>query len=109
MKTERLALANQLIGILVPRVKMHGIRVAARGASPGYWTLEANGIIVSLAENVLLLPSDPTTSSLLDIWPIGQRKVFSARWQPARPWIPAEVVCLRPGGWLAQFGCNLCG
>jgi hypothetical protein len=49
---------------------------------------------VILIENVLLLPTQGSLKTVLDIWPAGGRKVFSANWDPL------EINCFHPGGWV---------
>lgn len=68
------------------------------------WSFERTGFTLIYAENVLLYPDDDDISNLLDVWPIGQRKVFSASWKPKKPWLPPRVVVCRAGEWPKLLG-----
>lgn len=100
----RLEFARFAIDTIAPRVRAEGVYQPATAHAPGYWTLEENGLLILLAGNALLLPTDRSTASLLDIWPVQQRKIFSVSWHPAQPWLPPRVACLRRGDWMARLG-----
>ena len=101
---DRLALANEIIQKVVPQVRELGQRTPHAATAPGCLTLELAGLTIQLAEQILLLPSDKALSALLDIWPLGGKKVLSIRWVPERPWEPPQIVCLKPGDWIGALG-----
>jgi hypothetical protein len=100
---EKLRIARRLIGSVAPEVRRRGWHQPAHPSRPSMWTHERDGLTLILAENVLLFPEGSDTFSLLDIWPIAGRKVFSAAWKPSKPWFPPDVSCCKPGAWLERL------
>lgn len=100
----RLELARFAIAHLAPRVKAEGIYQCATHHGPAFWTLQLTDLRISLASNALLLPTDSSTSNVLDIWPESGRKIFSVSWYPEAPWIPPRVSCCRAGEWMRKVG-----
>jgi hypothetical protein len=106
---EKLVIARAVIRSIAPEVRARGWHQPANAHRPSTWSYERNGLSLSLSENVLLLPEDPDVFSLLDVWPIGARKVFSVAWQPGKPWLPPNVSCCKQGDWLRRLGLDLSG
>ncbi len=104
VRHDRLAIARTAIEVLVPLLRSEGEYHPAEAGIPSRWTLQWQGLQVSLVGQVLLLPDDDAQSSLLDIWPPRGQKVLSVRWMPSQPWLPPQVVTFRPGEWLTAFG-----
>jgi hypothetical protein len=100
----RLEFARFAIDTIAPWVRAEGVYEPANARMPGHWTLEKEGLVILLTGNALVLPTDRSTASLLDIWPGQQQKIFSVSWHPAQPWLPPHVTCLRPGDWMARLG-----
>jgi len=104
---EKLRIARALIESIAPEVRVRGFHQRAHPSRPSMWTHERDGLTLVLAENVLLFPEGSDTFSLLDIWPIGGRKVFSAAWIPTKPWVPPDISCCKPGAWLESLAKSL--
>lgn len=100
----RLEFARFAIAQLAPRVRAKGVYQPATHSSPALWKLHMDGLHIGLATNVLLLPTDSSTSELLDIWPESGRKIFSVSWHPREPWIPPRVSCFHAGEWMTTLG-----
>ena len=102
--TEKLLIARALIKSIAPEIRARGWHQPAYARRPSMWTYERDGLSLTLAENVLLFAEESDTFTLLDVWPIAGRKVFSVAWQPAKPWIPPDVSCCKAGDWLRRLG-----
>jgi hypothetical protein len=63
-----------------------------------------SGCTLFLTINVLLLPTDPETSTLLDVFIDNGGKVMSVSSLPTHPWIPPHISCLKPGDWMYRLG-----
>jgi hypothetical protein len=100
---DKLELARFLIARVALEVKSKGDRHHHSATHPGYWSYGSNGLQFALTENVLLRPNDAVTSSSLDVWPDGGRKVFSVSWKPEQPWLPPEVATCKRGPWVEQL------
>jgi len=104
MRNDRLAIARFMIDSLAPVVKASGVVQPATATQPHHWSLERHNLLLVLTENALLKPDDKSTSSLLDIWLVNGRKVFSTSWEPQRPWKPPVITRLQTGDWMAAVG-----
>jgi hypothetical protein len=97
----RLELAKRAIDLFVPHVVANGRYEAARVDMPAHWQLEAWNLVFIHAKGVLLLPTDPSMSSLLDIWSASGKKELSVSWQIERPWVPPHVANFEAlGAWI---------
>ena len=76
----RLELAMRAIDLFVPYVVAKGKYEAARVDMPAHWQLEAWNLRFIHAKGVLLLPTDRSMSSLLDIWAASGRGCVRTRW-----------------------------
>lgn len=105
-RIERLQVATNAVRILVPKIREQGTYHPATALEPSRWVWESLGYRLSLVENILLSPVEPSLSSLLDIWPRAGGKQFSASWYADRPWVPPRVICFHQGAWMDVF--SLC-
>jgi ribosomal protein S16 len=106
----KLAFANFAIERLAPEVRRAGTYQPAHATQPSYFELVKDRLQIRLTQGALLLPTDRTVSNLVDIWPTARGgKLFSASWEPERPWIPPRVVRLQYGGWMEVLGFTSCG
>jgi hypothetical protein len=104
ISAEKLLAVNSIVAKLVPELRRRGVRHAASATSQAHWMLTDYGLVMNLAEGVLLSPIEPTLSSLLDIWPEnGSRKVLSVNWYPSRLWHLRRVVVFKPGSWTQKL------
>lgn len=94
----RLELAMRARDLFLPYLQAKGSREAATVQMPTHWRMEAWNLHFIYAENVLLLPSDPSLSCLLDVWSAAWRKQLSISWQPDRPWQPLHIASFDPRG-----------
>ena len=100
----RLSVARWAIDVLPPMLISEGIHQTATEIFPACWTLSTAGCRLSLATNVLRLPSDPETSTLLDVWLDVGGKVLSVSWLPNQPWVPPVISSLKAGDWMHRLG-----
>lgn len=85
----KLELAKEIVQILVPFVMKSGSHERPNRHSPEHFRFGLPGY------EVVFMPwSRDNTCATLDIWPIGGRKVFSARWSPL------EVIRFQRGDWI---------
>lgn len=87
-------IATLAIETLAPLTRESGELCPGNGIQPSYRYLTVRGLQVSLVENVLLLPTQESLKTVLDIWPVGGRKVFSASWDPLK------ISCFHAGEWI---------
>jgi hypothetical protein len=87
-------IATLAIETLAPLTRKSGELCPGNGIQPSYRCLTLRGLQVILVENVLLLPTQESLKTVLDIWPVGGRKVFSANWDPL------EINCFHAGEWI---------
>lgn len=98
-RVDKLAIAVEAIKRL-PALARHGTYSPATVTKPAWWECKVGGWLIILTEQVLLSPTDPALSMLLDICPAGGGpKVFSASWMPDQPWVPPRVVQCKAGSW----------
>jgi hypothetical protein len=100
---EKLAIARVMVEKVAPLVRERGKHEPAGPTHPSTWELELAGLLVLYAENALLYPDDDDASNHIDIWPIGERKAFSASWKPDKPWLPPRVALCKGGDWLKML------
>lgn len=100
----RVVLARWAMTALPEMVTGSGVYQPASSKGPAFWSLEASGCRLQLAQNVLLLPVDPACSTLLDVWLDIGGKVLSMSWFPEKPWIPPHVTRFKAGDWLYRLG-----
>jgi len=82
------------IEVLVPMVEEKGSLLELKGNAPLARQLLTHGLTIVYAQQVPTGLQQQPFSALLDIWPQGGLKVFSARWSPL------ECVCFRQGPWI---------
>ena len=101
----KLKFARFAIQTLAPEVQKSGVHHGAQPTRPSHWVLERDGLIILFTQNVLLAPTEASTSNVIDIFPAAAgEKLFSVSWEPQRPFIPPEVICFRRGDWMAALG-----
>lgn len=101
---DRIELARFLIARVAPEVRAKGRRERPSATQPGCWSYECHGLHFVLAEEVLLAPDEPVTSSCLDVWANGGRKVFSVAWKPGQRWLPPQIITCKSGTWIQRLG-----
>jgi hypothetical protein len=101
---DRIELARFLIARVAPEVRAKGCRERPSATQPGWWLYESHELQFVLTENVLLTPDETVTSSCLDVWPNGGRKVFSVAWKPEQPWLPPQISTFKSGTWIQRLG-----
>ncbi len=99
----RLDIARYLIETMPPVIKAQGAKKALLAPAPAPWLLNLDQGSLSLAEDAILNPDDPSVYTLLDIWS-DRGKVFLCCWVPEKPWIPPSIISLKRGPWLQSIG-----
>ena len=100
----RLSVARWAIDTLPPMLTSMGSYQSATETFPAHWSLSTAGCKLSLAINILSLPTDPATSTLLDVWLDVGGKVLSVSWFPDQPWVPPVISSLKAGDWMHRLG-----
>ncbi len=101
LKAERRELAMRARDLFVPYILSKGVREVATVRMPAHWRLEAWNLHFIYTEGVLLLPTDPSLSCMLDIWSASHKKQLSISWEPDRPWQPMHIASFDPlGAWI---------
>lgn len=87
-------IASLAIATLAPLTRESGQLHLGNGIQPSYRCLIVHGLQVILIEHMLRWPTQDSLQTVLDIWPVGGPKVFSASWDPL------EISCFHAGEWI---------
>jgi hypothetical protein len=101
---EKLLVARAMIASVAPEVRALGWHQPAHWSRPNTWTFERDGLTLVYTENALIYGDNADAFHLIDVWPIGRPKVFSAHWSPTKPWLPPQVVACKSGEWMKLLG-----
>ena len=101
---DRLAVVNEIIKTVAPRVRAEGLHTPHQASVPGHWELIIGDLSLVLTERVLRLPGDRALAQLLDVWRSQGGKVLSVDWMEERPWQPPRISCFKAGDWLQVLG-----
>ena len=100
----RMAVASHVLGNVLSRMKSEGQFELEREQMPAHWRLEADGLVISQWVCYDSFSRNRKVEMVLDIWPIGRRKVLSIRWLPGQPPLVRSLGSFKAGEWLNAFG-----
>lgn len=95
MRHDRVGFARAAIDNLVPWVRERGTRHNEHG-KPEYLELALGGLSFFYTPAMPNLSTVARPRQVLDIYPIGARKVFSVEWEPL------SIISFRPGPWIEE-------
>jgi len=94
MSTNRLEFAKLALDILLPLVEQRGSPISLSHSYMEGVELRINGLVVLRSQSIVSEWSKGERFLLLDIWPLGGKKVLSVRLPPLK------VVSFKPGQWM---------
>lgn len=92
---DRVGFARAAIDNLAPWARERGKR-HSEPRMPEYFELEIGGLKIIYIPSIKNLPTITRPRQVIDIYPVGGRKVFSVEWEPL------IVIAFRPGPWVEQ-------